>query len=582
MARQSLHLWHFLVVLVAIDNAESVPSRVMLDETVFENETIIASSQNITESGSGWLSNHNGQYKIYQIRPRSEEHMRILEDFEKDGIVDFWRLPVSANSSADVMVDGDSEHSKPFFDFLRKAQLDTRILVDDLAKFIDEKETIHSPKFSDGTGKWQRDSPTFGPHNSNTFGLVMGEYHSYDDILAFMARVEGQLPRGVVQLRSIGRSSEGRDIRGIQFGRPRDTTRPVVWIDAGIHSREWTAIHTAVYFIYHIANEILSGKDSPLLKYLESIDVLILPCVNPDGYEYTKSDPRNPLVRFWRKSRSAERCDTDNSNQMRCCRGVDLNRNFDFRFAETGTSYFPCSEIFHGSGAFSEPETRAIRDAVLNSDLRGRIAAMVTMHAYSQLWIYPFSHRKHAYPPDINELKAVARKAVTAIGEKFGTHYMYGTGPEIIYAYAGGSADWAKQTANIKYTYTIELRPNYWSWNGFILERSQLIPTARETFDGVLVVLESVYNNVNKLSGDGVASKLVANQSPPKPNPGPVAASSPTWPGPKASGAQSTEQPQECKDKVSFCRQWLSRHPTLCRESPSSMRRDCAKTCNTC
>lgn len=39
---------------------------------------------------------------------------------------------------------------------------------------------------------------------------------------------------------------------------------------------------------------------------------------------------------------------------------------------------------------------------------------------------------------------------------------MYGTGPEIIYAYTGGSADWAKETAKIRYTYTIELRPGYY------------------------------------------------------------------------------------------------------------------------
>jgi len=95
-------------------------------------------------------------------------------------------------------------------------------------------------------------------------------------------------------------------------------------------------------------------------------------------------------------------------SQERCCRGVDLNRNFDFRFAEvhftvnhiiihpdvqTGTSYNPCSEIFHGAGAFSEPESQAVRDAIINSNLRGRLVAFINMHAYSQLWIYPVSLR---------------------------------------------------------------------------------------------------------------------------------------------------------------------------------------------
>lgn len=76
----------------------------------------------------------------------------------------------------------------------------------------------------------------------------------------------------------------------------------------------------------------------------------MFPVLNPDGYEYTRSDPRNALVRMWRKSRSPERCAKNRFGKETCCKGVDLNRNFDYRFAETGTSFQPCSEIYHGAG----------------------------------------------------------------------------------------------------------------------------------------------------------------------------------------------------------------------------------------
>jgi len=81
--------------------------------------------------------------------------------------------------------------------------------------------------------------------------------------------------------------------------------------------------------------------------------------------------------------------------------GVDLNRNFAFKFAgnffqkfsnkiffnkkEGGTSFFPCSEIYHGPNAFSEPESRAVRDAIMEGDLKGRIPGLISMHAYSQV-----------------------------------------------------------------------------------------------------------------------------------------------------------------------------------------------------
>lgn len=396
----------------------------------------------------------------------------------------------------------------------------------------------------------------------------MGEYHSYSEILNFMDRIPNFLPNQA-KVRLIGQTVEGREIRGIQFGRPNNLTRTVIWIDAGIHSREWTAIHTAIYFIQHIANELLINK-SQLARYLDTIDIIIFPCLNPDGYEYTKTNPQNPSVRFWRKNRSLKKCAVSNKkNITKCCKGVDLNRNFDYRFAEIGTSFYPCSEIFHGSDKFSEPETKAIRDAILFSDLKNRLAAFVSLHAYSQLWIYPFSHKKFVYPTDINDLKSVAEKAVKAISVKFGTTYTHGTGPEIIYAYTGGSSDWAKETAKIKYTYTLELRPALASWNGFILEREQLIPTARETFDGMMVIFEAVlkdldqntpkelYTNFTLKSNQNFDKQLIQNKL-------------------------NVVDTSKCDDKIEYCQKWIKNNSDICQLSKYSMEQSCRKSCHFC
>lgn len=37
---------------------------------------------------------------------------------------------------------------------------------------------------------------------------------------------------------------------------------------------------------------------------------------------------------------------------------LDLNRNFEFHFGESGSSDDICSEIYGGTSAFSEPESR--------------------------------------------------------------------------------------------------------------------------------------------------------------------------------------------------------------------------------
>lgn len=46
--------------------------------------------------------------------------------------------------------------------------------------------------------------------------------------------------------------------------------------------------------------------------------------------------------------------------------GVDLNRNYDFKFGidNLGSSTDPCDEAFRGPFAFSEPETAAVRNFV--------------------------------------------------------------------------------------------------------------------------------------------------------------------------------------------------------------------------
>ena len=54
------------------------------------------------------------------------------------------------------------------------------------------------------------------------------------------------------------------------------------------------------------------------------------------------------------------------------CGGVDLNRNFGFHWRDVltplhiqGGSDLPCTETYAGPSAWSEPESRALRDFIL-------------------------------------------------------------------------------------------------------------------------------------------------------------------------------------------------------------------------
>lgn len=108
-----------------------------------------------------------------------------------------------------------------------------------------------------------------------------------------------------------------------------------MWIDGGIHAREWAAPHTVMYFITQLVNGY-SNNDPDIKHYLRHLVFYMVPVVNPDGYIYSMSSG-SPRVRLWRKNR--------NPDGRRSCFGVDLNRNFDFHWGETGSSTNACSEV---------------------------------------------------------------------------------------------------------------------------------------------------------------------------------------------------------------------------------------------
>ena len=103
----------------------------------------------------------------------------------------------------------------------------------------------------------------------------------------------------------------------------------------------------------------------------------VAPMVNPDGHEHTRTQDR-----LWRKNR---RRNPDGSI------GVDPNRNYGYMWGTLNvntSSHVPVDETYVGPRAFSEPETRAVRNLVA----RELFGGVLTYHSYSQLILYPWGY----------------------------------------------------------------------------------------------------------------------------------------------------------------------------------------------
>uniref|UniRef100_A0A8R1HSZ0 ShKT domain-containing protein n=1 Tax=Caenorhabditis japonica TaxID=281687 RepID=A0A8R1HSZ0_CAEJA len=411
---------------------------------------------------------------ISQLAALRDIHAKTQHD------LDFWQTPSKVGHRADIMVDED--RIEWLDTVLKNSNISYDVIIQDVEKLILEKE--HNPK--------KLSSLMFSKRMHNEGGnrarYPWGEYHSYQKIIDWMRDIEQKYPTRA-KMFTMGRTEEGRPIQGIKIGsQVWRTDKRVFWIDGGIHAREWAAVHTTLWFIDRLIADY--DDDALVRNAVDRLNFYILPVANPDGYEYSRSDV-SPMIRLWRKNRAGVVCKKDRWFRDRCCGGVDLNRNYDWHFGETGSSTDKCSEIYQGSSAFSELESRSMRDFLTSPELNGKVDAFITLHTYSQMWIHPYSHARKAVPNDIAELQRVGRAAVSALENTFGTKYKFGTGSDILYPSSGGSDDWAKGALHIKYVYLLELRPGEDVWDGFILDQHQLIPTAKETWNGIKVVIKA-------------------------------------------------------------------------------------------
>merc|ERR1711860_138306 len=102
----------------------------------------------------------------------------------------------------------------------------------------------------------------------------------------------------------------------------------------------------------------------------------------------------------------------------------------------------------------SEPETQAVAKFILSQ--KDRLKMYLSFHAYGQWFLTPWGYGR-VYPTDYKDLKKVADDAANAIRGSYGPRYKVGTSAILLYPAAGGSDDWAKGVAGIKYSYTVEL-----------------------------------------------------------------------------------------------------------------------------
>ncbi|MGW7417456.1 M14 family zinc carboxypeptidase [Streptomyces sp. NPDC054863] len=207
----------------------------------------------------------------------------------------------------------------------------------------------------------------------------------------------------LTKLVSIGKTVQGKDILALKLTkgakRTGDGAKPSTLYMSNQHAREWITPEMNRRLMHHYLDNY--GKDKRITKLVDSSEIWFLLSANPDGYDYTHSSPADG-VRLWRKNLR----DTNGNGTIESGDGIDLNRNFAFKWGydNEGSSPDPADETFRGPTPNSEPETKAL-DAFQK---RIGFKYAINYHSAAELILYGIGWQVATGSPDDVALKALA------------------------------------------------------------------------------------------------------------------------------------------------------------------------------
>ncbi|CAH2051567.1 unnamed protein product, partial [Iphiclides podalirius] len=362
-------------------------------------------------------------FTVHGVKIRDQSDLKILKELVSNLDLDVWSYGFFNQRDAIIMV--SQENKTKFLSSLDDNGIDHYVHLADVVRALED----HDEEIS----KWR--------NRRNEKTVSFEDYPRYAEVNEYMERLAVEYPN-IVTLVNAGPSFEGRDIKYLKISTTNftDASKPIYFMDGAMHSREWVTVPVTLYSIHRLVEGLIQ-EDRDLL---EQVDWIILPIVNPDGYEFSHTDER-----LWRRTRSFR------PEISTVCYGVDANRNFNISFNTIGVSSNPCSNVYPGPEPFSEVEAQYIRDIVYEH--LDRIQLYLNIHSYGNMIL--FGYDDLTFPPnavDLHYVGSVMGAAIDTVKLSVSPHYVVGNGAFILYAVSGSAQDYV-QFAGVPFSYTLEL-----------------------------------------------------------------------------------------------------------------------------
>lgn len=260
---------------------------------------------------------------------------------------------------------------------------------------------------------------------------TMGGYYTLNQALAEIDTMRALYPQIISNKNQIGTSFQGRPIYVLKISdNPNiNENEPEVLYTAIHHSQEPASLQQLIYFMYFLLENY--GSNPEVTYLVNNTELYFIPIINPDGYVYNQNQNPNGGGMHRKNRRTTFFSD-----------GVDLNRNYNWYFGydELGSSSIGFHPWHRGDSAFSEYETRTMKNFLENQSIK----IALNWHAYGNMIIYPWNYRNY-YTNDSLLYEKLAQQMSYQNNYRYGTVYeTYG------YQSNGDADDWNYGDTNSK------------------------------------------------------------------------------------------------------------------------------------
>lgn len=341
-----------------------------------------------------------------------------------------------------------AEISKSDMPRLQQLHYPYDVLVPDVGRQLDSVNQIYYRSLRNGTTTTNTQSRVAFESQGNTSANIIvqpaafevkttfGGYYSYAEMIAAMDALVASYP-AIAQKINLGTTVNGNTLWMVKISdnvATDETNEPEVLYMGLQHAREAITGASMIFFMQYLCERYY--VDARIKNLVDNREVFIIPCFNPDGWEYNRTSESGKPGGDWRKNRKVTSASTF---------GVDLNRNWG---VDWGNCSAPISgnatscgttdktqDTYWGSGAFSEVETAAVRAFTQSHHL----VAGFDQHAYGPYYSLPFGR---------HSLHTMGQKATdfyTAIPALMGTYNGMRAADSydaLGYEVAGGFKDW--------------------------------------------------------------------------------------------------------------------------------------------